>query len=265
MIPPKPRSDIERLNSIIQQLTPYVSQEVEHTPFTERRLEAQVEELTDNFFYNVARFYFLFSVGKLDEGILVAEKVIDENPSDDVTWGNYILCCMYRVGISKALELAERAAKCTNSPRFVRDCFYYARGLGDFKKFRFYLERYSQMGQLDFELSDEDNAMLPLAVKQATLAATSGKMDAIAEIGRLMNSMLLPHRQIDSIANFYVLDDGEEETYVFELTPPNATPDECATNNIELINHRVRSGFNDWSVVGVFTNKPGIKGEYACQ
>jgi hypothetical protein len=265
MIPPKPQSDIQKLNSIIQQLTPYVSMEVEHTSFTERRFEAQIEELTDNFFYNVAKFYFLFSVGKLNEGILVAERVIDENPIDVVTWGNYILCCMYRVGVSKALELAERAAKCTNSPRFVRDCFYYARGLGDFGKFRFYLEKYSQMGQLDFELSDDDNAMLPLAVKQASLAATSEKMDEIAGIGRLMNGMLSPHCQIDAVANFYVLDDGEEESYVFELTPPNATPDECATRNIELVDHRVRFGFNDWSVVGIFTNEPGIERDALCQ
>ena len=264
MIPPKPLSDTARLNSLIQQLTPYVSTETEHTMFTVRRFETQVEEFEDSFFYSVARFYFLFSTGKIEEGIALAEEVIEANPSDVVTWGNYILCCMYRVGIAKALELAERASECTNSPRFVRDCFYYARGLGDFEKFRFYLERYSQMGQLDFELAEKDNAKLPLAVKQASQAAMSGKMDKIAEIGRLMNSMLSPCRQIDSIANFYVLDDGEEETYIFELTPPNSSPDECATNNIELIDYRIQAGFNDWSVVGVFTNEPGIEGEVSC-
>lgn len=265
MIPPKPLTDIAKLNSLFQQLTPYVAMESEHSVFTERRFEAQVEEFEDNFFYSVARFFFLFSVGKVEEGTALAEQVIDTNPSDVVTWGNYILCAMYRVGIARALELAERAAKCTNSPRFVRDCFYYARGLGDFGKFRFYLERYAQMGQLDFELSDEDNAMLPLAVKQASLASLSGRMDKIAEIGRIMNSMLSPHRQIDAIANFYVLDDGEDEAYVFELTPPNTTSDECATKNIELIDHRVRAGLNDWSVVGIFTNEPGVEGVDACQ
>lgn len=265
MIPPKPLSDIAKLNSLIQQLTPYVSTEAEHTVFTERRFEAQVEEFEDEFFYSVARSYFLFSIGKVEDGIALAEEIVDAHSSDVVTWGNYILCCMYRVGIAKALELAERAAECTNSPRFVRDCFYYARGLGDFGKFRFYLERFSKMGQLDFELSDDDNAMLPLAVKQASRAALSGKMEKIAEIGRLMNSMISPYRQIDSIANFYILDDGEEETYVFELTPPNTSPDECVRNNIELIDHRIRAGFIDWSVVGTFTNEPGIEGETACQ
>lgn len=265
MIPPKPRSDIAGLNSLIEQLTPYVSMEEKHTVFTERRFEAQIEELKDNFFYGVARFYFLFSVGRIEEGARVAEDIISINPLDAVTWGNYILCSMYRVGLSRALMLAERAAARTNSPRFVRDCFYYARGLGDFAKFRFYLERYSQMGQLDFELSDEDNAMLPLAVKQASLAAISGKMDEIAGVGRLMNDMLSPHNQIDSIANFYIVDDGESETYIFELTPPNSSAAECSRCNIELIDRRIRAGANDWSVVGLFTNEPGVEREPLCQ
>lgn len=265
MTPSQPQRETSRVNAIIKQLTPYVSMEIEHTPFTKRRLESHVEELRDDFFYGVARFYFLFSVGRVEEGVAMAEKIIDENPSDVVTWGNYILCCMYRVGLSKALELAERAIQHTNSPRFVRDCIYYSRGLGDFYKFRLYVERYSKLGKLDFELSDEDNAMLPLAIKQASLAAMSGKMDEIADVGKLMNSMISPHRQIDSIVNFYIVDDGEEETYLFELTPPNASPDECAQKNIELIDSRILSGFNDWSVVGVFTNEPGIERDSECQ
>jgi hypothetical protein len=237
----------------------------EHTVFTEKRFEAQIDEFSDDFFHYFAKFYFLFSVGKIDEGMAAAERVIEANSSDIVTWGNYILCCMYRVGLSKAFELSVRAAHSTNSPRFVRNCFYYARGLGDFGNFRYYLERYSQMGKLDFELSDEDNAMLPLAVKQASLAAMSGKMDEIAEVGRIMNNMLSPLRQIDTIVNFYVLDDGEEETYVFELTPPQASPDECSNCNIELIDRRVEARLNDWSVIGVFTNEPGVVGDLVCQ
>jgi tetratricopeptide (TPR) repeat protein len=265
MIPPKPQSNIAKLNSLIQQLTPYLSGEAEHTIFTERRFAAQVDEFDEMFFRYVAKFYFLFSVDKTKEAIEIAEMVVDNNPSDVVTWGNYILCCMYKVGLSRALELSERAAECTNSPRFVRDCFYYARGLGDFGKFRMYMDKYSKMGKLDFELSDEDNAMLPLAVKQASKAAMSGKMDRIAEVGRLMNSMITPRRQMDAIANFYILDDGEEESFVFELTPPDASPDECGTKNVELIDYRIQAGFNDWSVIGLFTNEPSAAKDISCQ
>lgn len=256
MLPPKPKSEIQLLNTLISQIMPYLQGEAQYTQFTRRRIAAQIEDINDSYYYNVVRFFFLFSIGDVSGGSFLAEQSIGERPHDVVSWGNYILCSMYTVGLERALELAIRAVELTNSPRMVRDAFYYARGLGDFKTFRKYLDRYSSMGKLDFELSDEDNAALPLAVRQSELAIQSGLAEDIANVGKIMNSMLQPAMQIDAPVNFYLLEDEDSVTCVLEITPPRMTPEQCADLNIALIKKRVASGIVNWEVVGIFANEP---------
>ncbi|PKE30948.1 hypothetical protein CWS43_09715 [Rahnella sp. AA] len=255
MLPPKPKSEVESINALISQITPYLQGEAEYTDFIRRRIDAQIDEVNDPYYYKAARFYFLFSIGENEEGARLAEEVIMERPSDFIAWGNYILCTLYTMGLEKAFELSVRAAEKTNSPKMVRDTIYYARGLGDYQAFEKYLAKYSLMGNPDFDLSDEDNSALPLAVEQAALAMNSGFADEISHVGKMMHSMIKPLQQIDAMSSFYLIEDEGEKSYVLEITPPGITPEECAELNIALVKKRAATLGTNWDVVGIFSNE----------
>lgn len=255
MLPPKQKSDVKALNDLIAQITPYLQGDANYSNFTSRRIDAQIEEIKDPYYYKVAKYYFLFSIGNVEEGTKFAELAVSERPQDVVSWGNYILCSLNKIGLERALELSVRAAELTKSPRLIRDSFYYARGIGDFKTFDKYLKMYAKLGLLESEISDDDNASLSLAIQQSELANQSGLVDVIARVGRLMSSFLEPLEQLDSAINFYMIDEEEPATYVLEICPPKITPEKCAELSLELIRRRAEAGEKSWEVVGIFATQ----------
>ncbi len=251
----KKSKDIEIANRIAAFVKPYLLIDEPVSSFVVKRaLEQSIEIKSESIKYSTQSMIY-FSAFEVDKGISFAERAVELDPYDSVSWNHYMLGAFWRLGPKEALNVVNRARRYVMSWEMMRNGLFYAIQVADYSTV---LDLYFELQKTDKldELVPEkrERQALENAIAYAQLALEHGKVDAVRSLSTLMMDQLDWQQKQHASPRLIDVSDEDGPSLLLEIFVLDSDSKLCSGMNIELISHRAASGMIDWNVGGLFVS-----------
>lgn len=247
--------DIDIANRITSFVKPYLLADEQVSSFVVKRaLEQSVEIKSESIKYSTQSMIY-FSSFDVVKGISLAERAIELDPNDSVTWNHYMLGMFWRLGPQEALEVVKRARSYIISWEMIRNGLFYALQAADYSIVKEYYFELKKADKLDELVSEErERRALDKAIDYTQLAEKHNKIDAVRSLSSLMLDQL--DWQQKQYASPRLLDVSDEDgpSLLLEIYVLDSDSKACSDMNIKLISKRASSGMIDWNLGGLFVS-----------
>lgn len=250
--------DIDISNRIASYVKPYLLIDETVSSFVVKRALEQSNEIKSESIKYSTQSLIYFSCFDIANGVGFAEKSIELNPSDAVSWNHYMLGMFWRLGPQEALSVMQRARRHIVSWEMMRNGLFYAIQTADYSTFKdLYLElkRAEKLDELVDEKRDKrERRALEKALGYIGLAEKHNQTDAIRSLAALMMEQLDWQQKQHSTPRLFDVTDEDGPSLLLEIYVLDSDPKTCSDMNIKLISQRASSGMIDWSLGGLFVS-----------
>ena len=247
--------DIEISNRIASFVKPYLLIDEQVSSFVVKRaLEQSVEIKSESIKYSTQSMIY-FSCFDIANGVALAEKSIDLDPNDSVSWNHYMLGMFWRLGPQEALDVVRRARRHIISWEMMRNGLFYAIQIADYSAVKEFYVELKKAEKLD-ELVDErrERRALEKALDYTKLAEEHNKIEAIRSLSALMMEQLDWQQKQHASPRLLDVTDEDGQSLLLEIYVLDSDSKKCSDMNIKLISQRASLGMIDWAVGGLFVS-----------
>lgn len=250
--------DIDISNRIASFVKPYLLIDEQVSSFVVKRaLEQSLEIKSESIKYSTQSLIY-FSCFDIANGVELAEKSIDLDPNDSVSWNHYMLGMFWRLGPQEALDVVRRARRHIVSWEMMRNGLFYAIQTADYsalKDLYFELKKAEKLDELvDARRDKRERRALDRALDYTKLAEEHNKIEAIRSLSALMMEQLDWQQKQHASPRLLDVTDEDGQSLLLEIYVLDSDSKKCSDMNIKLISQRASLGMIDWALGGLFVS-----------